>query len=251
MVDFRRIQSTNQIDVWVLPLPTDLTELDMSWANPAEILGRSDLIRYHRFKVITKKREMIISRLFLRWLLNKYVPDYLYEIQIKPDEFGKPFLYRAQEKLPLYFTLSHTLGMMIYVFSLSEMIGADVEYLNQSFSFEVEGIFSPEEVSWCKSGGKLSEKKYLTVWTLKEAFLKAVGQGFLTPFPPDSFWFSFDDNSIKINFKRTCERDYCGLWHFRSSVLRSEYILSHAVKSKSVPLLNCCNVSLKELGIPE
>lgn len=105
--------------------------------------------------------------------------------------FGKPYLDRPAT-LPAtprwQFNLSHTAGCVVVALCRDVEVGVDVESPRPQLELSAiaERFFSPEEVACWHAGppGRQVELFY-RLWTRKEAFMKAVGQGFGLPL--DSF----------------------------------------------------------------
>ncbi len=91
---------------------------------------------------------------------------------------GKPFLPDAPR---LHFNLSHTPGIAMAVVA-SVPVGCDVERSNRPVSPAlVQRVFSPSERSRLLALPEQDRPhESIRVWTLKEAYLKALGTGFQT-----------------------------------------------------------------------
>ena len=91
---------------------------------------------------------------------------------------GKPFLPDAPE---IHFSLSHTRGLAMAVVA-SVPVGCDVERTDRSFQPAlVRRVFSPAERTRFSALPEPDRPgEFFRVWTLKEAYLKALGTGFQT-----------------------------------------------------------------------
>jgi 4'-phosphopantetheinyl transferase len=94
-------------------------------------------------------------------------------VEIRKNRFGRPFLTNS----PLFFSLSHTNSSYLLGFSSTRKIGVDIEKLIGEADLDelIEYAFSEEEADFCKNGSL--HDRFLEIWTLKEAFLKATGAG--------------------------------------------------------------------------
>ncbi len=121
---------------------------------------------------ISKKKNSAARNLSLaaRCLLE----DGLYEHygiknpQIKRTENGKPYL--ADNKV--YFNISHTRDAVAVVFSMHP-VGVDIEYTREYNEGVCRKMFSLSEQEFVNG----DDVKFTKLWTLKEAMVKAVGQG--------------------------------------------------------------------------
>lgn len=92
------------------------------------------------------------------------------KIIIKKENNGKPYL----EKNPLFFSVSHTGIYFIVAICKGAPIGVDIEEIRDIKDIDsVKSIvLSAEEQKSCES-----LKDFYRFWTLKEAYLKALGVG--------------------------------------------------------------------------
>ena len=93
-------------------------------------------------------------------------------------EHGKPFLPDAPR---LHFNLSHTPGIAMAVVA-SVPVGCDIERSSRPIPPAlVQRVFSPSERSRLLALPESDRpRESIRVWTLKEAYLKALGTGFQT-----------------------------------------------------------------------
>ena len=124
-----------------------------------------------------RQREKIMGRALiaaaLSWLLN--LPAPYFEVTLKPS--GKPVL--AQGMPPLFFNLSHAKDVIVLAVSRDFDLGVDVEDGNRRVDLAIaDRFFSPREQAQLKALPRdIQSKKFLELWTLKEAYAKAVGEG--------------------------------------------------------------------------
>ena len=101
------------------------------------------------------------------------------EIDIKYEKSGKPVL--ENNPVPVFFSTSYTKGAWILGLSRGFALGIDIEYIkNDSRLLTIaERFFYPEEWGFIRSLPEEEQMKaFFQVWTLKEAYLKAIGTGF-------------------------------------------------------------------------
>jgi 4'-phosphopantetheinyl transferase len=113
---------------------------------------------------------------------------------------GKPGIDPTLAHPGLQFNLSHTRGFVGCAVSFGDMIGIDVEALSRKIAdLDVaERFFSPAEVAILR--GTVQDQQsdtFLRFWTLKEAFIKATGEGLSRAL--ESFSFVFDPISIRFD----------------------------------------------------
>ena len=110
-----------------------------------------------------------------RYLLSMGLKDFgfpqhhLKEISYNP--FGRPELASVK----LNFSISHSETLVLCAVSASHHIGLDVEFIKDFNFVELIDRFHQEEIKAIQAGGTYA---FYTVWTRKEALLKATGTGF-------------------------------------------------------------------------
>jgi len=100
-------------------------------------------------------------------------------VKIKRAQNGKPELLQDPVATPIHFNLSHTEGMVMIALARGIEVGVDVERLDRKFAPEiVEYLCSAEEAQEISHLSPQHQSlAYLELWTLKEALVKASGQG--------------------------------------------------------------------------
>src|SRR5262249_29430174 len=102
------------------------------------------------------------------------------EIRFQYGPNGKPALADLANFGPLYFNLAHTHAQGVVAISREAEIGVDVEAIRPipNLSELASLIFSKEErAQWGELEPSRRLRFFFHCWTLKEAFLKALGMG--------------------------------------------------------------------------
>jgi len=92
---------------------------------------------------------------------------------------GKPYLSSGKSikiQMPA-FNLSHSNNLICFVISARKSLGVDIEYLDNKIDYKViaKRCFSKKELEYISSKKKLAYCRFLEIWTLKEACIKAKG----------------------------------------------------------------------------
>lgn len=151
-------------------------------ADLMRILSDDELARTERFRFERDKKQFIAARGFLRIILGKYLETDPGEPRFEYSKYGKPSIAGTQNEIK--FNLSHSDGLALYAVTREREIGVDLERIKTDFI--EEGIISQcltlQEIAHFET---LSETErvsfFFDCWTLKEAYLKASGDGFLIP----------------------------------------------------------------------
>ena len=148
-----------------------------------ELLSADEVQRAGRFVAEADRSVFIASHALLRLSLSRLA-------DVAPDRWtfetgphGKPEIAGAEGSLGLRISLSHTRGCAACAVSNGGPVGVDVERSNRKPPLRIsETCFAPAErealaaLPEADRGGRFFEH-----WTLKEAFLKAVGLGLTYP----------------------------------------------------------------------
>lgn len=120
------------------------------------------------------------SYLASRWLLRTTLAPYT---GIAPDQLvfartdkGKPYI----EHSDIHFSLSHSGHWVVLAVSSTAPLGVDVEVVRRARNLQhiAQSYFHPAEVEQLTRIGTKDQKAYFyRLWTLKEAFFKAIGTG--------------------------------------------------------------------------
>lgn len=157
--------------------------------------------------------------------------------EVKAPEGAKPFLEGAPG---ISFNISHTRGLAVCAVS-SRTVGVDVEYVRpfrenlmrrvcspKERRYVTEGVWSGEtgtkvtgtKITETKTAGPVHKpdescRRFFCLWTLKESFVKATGQGLR--FPLGDITFSMEGGVITGSIPG---------WHFYQSMVYGSYIIS-------------------------
>jgi 4'-phosphopantetheinyl transferase len=137
------------------------------------ILSKDELDFANRIRAIQQKRSWISCHVTLRLILAEFLRLRPVEINFNKNRFGRLSLANSN----LFFNLSHTDSSFLLGFSMDGKIGVDLEKLSgdEDLTSLMEYAFSTEETGFCMKEN--SAVRFLEIWTLKEAFLKAAGIG--------------------------------------------------------------------------
>ncbi|MDF2694777.1 MAG: 4-phosphopantetheinyl transferase superfamily protein [Labilithrix sp.] len=163
------------IEVWVS------SSLDASPARRSsyiEWLSLEERQTHERFVSEALRDEHLITRALCRWVLSQYRPDVTpAEWRFERSEHGRPYVV-GPLALPS-FNLSHAEGFVVCAVSAFP-VGVDVEpsSLGRNLLETAERVFSPSENATLAALDPASRaRRAVELWTVKEAYLKARGQG--------------------------------------------------------------------------
>jgi 4'-phosphopantetheinyl transferase len=152
-------------------------------------LSQDEHAQAGRFVFDTDRRNYVFAHALLRRTLSSLMHDTLpRDWVLKPDRLGKPQLTPARNGLT--FNLTHTMGVVACAVARHADVGVDVERVGRCTDVEsvASSFFSPIEVQMlARKTGVDRQVMFTEIWTLKEAYLKALGVGLSHPL--DTFGF--------------------------------------------------------------
>ncbi|MDE0310423.1 MAG: 4'-phosphopantetheinyl transferase superfamily protein [Acidiferrobacterales bacterium] len=144
-------------------------------------LDKSERERWHRYKFSRPQREFALCRAALRMNLCHRLDCDNRLLSFDNFEYGKPFALIDGVAVQTSFNLSHSGMHGLIAFASEGRVGVDVEERIDSNDFDGIGkiVFGEQEQTELSSR-QVREKPHFfyTLWTLKEALIKALGTGF-------------------------------------------------------------------------
>ncbi|HWO89921.1 MAG TPA: 4'-phosphopantetheinyl transferase superfamily protein [Gemmatimonadales bacterium] len=136
--------------------------------------------RAARFRSPDDRRRFIVGRGMLRLILSRYLAVPPEDLRFRYGEHGKPELDGQGSSNDIRFNLAHSNGVAVYAVTRGQEVGVDVERVRSWGDLEAvaERFFTPSE--WFALRGLPPRERdlaFFSCWTLKEAVLKAVGNG--------------------------------------------------------------------------
>ncbi|MBO0345310.1 4'-phosphopantetheinyl transferase superfamily protein [Roseibium sp. CAU 1637] len=231
--------SPQEVRVWLAPLPSPLAD-DASataWQRLEDLLSEDELERSSRFQQDGARFSYIAAHALGRLMLSRATGEDPRFFRFEIGERGKPEVICAPGAARLRLNLSHTNGLVAAGLSMRRDIGVDVERLDRSPSMELvaKRVFSDAECA-----AIFAEKErdrlpvFLQFWTLKEAYVKAIGKGLAQPLKRISFQLGSEDKSPQVYFDGAIDPD-CS-WQFAQLRLTDNHILGVAVSRGEEPI---------------
>ena len=170
------ILDNNQIHVWRANLDVPDAEI----VRLASLLSPDEVARGNKFRFPQLKARFTAARGILRQLLANYLSISPCEIQFDYGDRGKPRLSSSQHPSTLQFNISHSQEYALCGFTYDDPIGVDLEYIREMpDALKIaQRFFSVREYELIRTTEKEAQPElFFTLWTAKEAYLKAVGTG--------------------------------------------------------------------------
>ena len=159
------------------------------------ILSEEELRKADYFKFKEARNQYITSQGLLRIILANYLGITPEKVKIERQPKGKP--YSLNDK-SLFFNISNSVGMCVLAFSRESEVGIDIERkrLLEDIQDLINKNFTTSEIRFITRNSEETLERFFRFWTIKEAYLKAIGEGMrLTP---DNLEFVIDRNNVKL-----------------------------------------------------
>ena len=188
----------NTTDLYLIKLNSSSIEAAHQFK---EYLSPDELERKERFATLRLRECFILTRGWLRQTLARYVNLAPGQLEFIYTEQGKPFL---KNHPGFQFNLAHSGDYAALAVTENEPVGIDIEKESrmQNCLAIAERFFTPTEHQALKNS-KEPELLFCHIWTQKEAFLKATGEGI--GFGLDQFEVSTDLSSVEVLHIRNAE----------------------------------------------
>ncbi len=145
-----------------------------------EVLSAEEHERALRFHFDQHRNRFIRTHGILRLIFSKYTGIDAGKLTFGAGSQGKPFLESAHNR-DIRFNLSHSGDLMILGIAISRELGVDVEVINEKVEWQqiAASYFNAYEMEKISrlTGRSEQLRAFYRVWTMKEAYLKALGDG--------------------------------------------------------------------------
>jgi 4'-phosphopantetheinyl transferase len=208
------------------------------------MLSDDERARWRSLQFDSHRREYLATRTLVRTALSHYYPLAPEAWRFRLNAYGKP---HVDPDCGLRFNLSNSLDMVVCLIARGSEVGVDLESYARAKDIAdlAEEVLSSLELGQLKALPD-SERpdRALSLWTLKEAFIKASGTGLSTPLKKLSFLFDGADG-IRLELDpRLCDEPgrhwrFCLLDHagHRVALVAEQPVISELQLWELQPLL--------------
>lgn len=205
-------ENPDALQLWCA-FPDDL--LDSAAADAcAALLSEEESVRWQRFRLERSRREYLATHALARMALSHSRPVAPRDWRFVTNAYGKP---APAPECGLRFNLSNSIGLAVcLVLDARVEVGVDVEARSRAAEIaEVEyKVFSAAELAQVDALIETERPdRYLSLWTLKEAYIKARGMGMALPLREISFLFD-SAGDVRLEAADGVDEDV-SRWRFR------------------------------------
>lgn len=214
----------------------NLNQLPQVVNQLSHLLSHDEIDRADRFLFPQDRRRFIVRRAALRQIIADEIAAPAEHLRFAADpEFGRPFLAQPGGS-GLAFSSSHSQDLALIGVGASGRFGVDIERVRpiNDFTDVALRFFASDEaaaIGNADDGGALD--RFYRTWVLKEAFVKALGQGLSHPL--DSFSVAIDDAPPRLLSAAIADVE---AWHFRLFEPAPGWIAAIAVEHDPIAALD-------------
>lgn len=148
------------------------------------LLSNDERERHGRFRFERDRDLYVLAHGMLRRVLATHAGVTPAELVFRIEEHGRPELAAPEAALSLRFNLTHTDGLVACAVAEGRAVGVDAEWVTRQANIRSLSarVFSDvERRAIAERSGQSAADRFFEHWTLKEAYVKAVGKGLSLP----------------------------------------------------------------------
>lgn len=193
-------------------------------------LGSSELKKYQAFHFQKDKNLYLLAHVMVRLVLSHYLNCSPQSLEFVVNAYGKPTLKKPLSEIS--FNLSHSKNAVALAVCNNDKLdlGIDIECQErngQILSMATHFFSKSEAALLLEKPEEMQTETFFKLWTLKEAYIKAIGKGLSIDL--ESFSFSSLKQGIKISHYKSEEQ--LKRWDFYTSDVFDNYQLSIAARN--------------------
>ncbi len=143
-----------------------------------KLLSEEEQVRARSFAFEEDRRRYLHAHGFLRILLGRYLDRPPGSVRLTTGRNGKPCL--PLDHKALRFNLSHARSLVLCSMARRHEVGVDIEWRDREFSWRDVASYAcseREQMALSSLAGPAQVDTFFSWWTLKEAYVKALGAG--------------------------------------------------------------------------
>jgi len=187
---------SNILTVWAMELETVAAYAVASWCSA---LGPQEINRAASLHRDADWQTYIAAHTLARGALSAVCGTPVNSFQLGTGDRGRPEIICPEGLDGLQFSLTHTHGLVACAVAVGFACGLDAESRDRKKlrSDIAEATLAPSEIGLLRAApAERRHETFLQLWTLREAYTKATGQG--VSFPRETFSFVLDPADIRF-----------------------------------------------------
>lgn len=216
-----------ELHLWLVDLEAVDPGLQSAYRD---LMSDAERERNQRYRFETGRFADCVTRALVRTTLSRYAEVAPEDWRFDKGEHGKPEISNPARS-PLRFNVSHTRRFIVCAVTSGVDIGVDIENTqrNNDVLNIADRYFSHSEVSdLFDLPERRQHDRFFDYWTLKEAYMKARGEGISLGL--GNFSFTLQANAITIGFSAQLDDDP-EQWQFALLNPTADSRLAYALRS--------------------
>ena len=200
------------------------------WRSLAALLDAQERARAARFAFAADREAYVAAHALTRRALACFASASPMALRFAADDYGKPSLVDPPSARQLQFSLSHTRGLVGVGIAMARDVGVDVERIAEDrIGIELaERILPAAEVAYLRRQPEAARAgATMVVWTLKEAYVKAIGKGL--SYPLDAFVVLPDAPELRDDARSA---DDASTWLLHSQRIEPQFVMGLAARRR-------------------
>jgi len=213
-----------------------------------ELLADDERERYRRFVFDADRLRYLVAHALVRTTLSRYADVPPQAWTFSQNEYGRPEIDGPAHAPRCRFSLTHTHGLTAIAITATAAIGVDAEWIvTREYNLDIaQRFFAPSEAVALKALAPAEQRGvFYDYWTLKEAYLKAIGVGMSIPL--QSFAFTLSDPP-RVRFDDP-ELGDPAAWQFARLSLSGEHACALAMRLDRAPRVVVHDVRVSTVSI--
>ncbi len=218
----------HDLELWYTPLAS--ARRSDTLAACRGVLSDSEKKEADRFVFEKNREQFAVARALLRMALSHYNGTDPQAWRFQRNEFGKPAVV-GSPTTELSFNVSHTDEVVVCAVSPQPRVGVDVERIDRSADYLTiaRRFFAAAEIDYLEAAPRARRAEtFFQIWTLKESYIKARGQGLSIPL--DAFAFCFSREAAPTLELADGSSDDASRWQFAQLRLSESFQIAAAVE---------------------
>ncbi len=214
------------VDVWRVELDQPASGVE----RLARPLSADEQRRAAGFRSDALRRRFVVAHGALRTILGRYLEVDPAALLFRVGRRGKPSLLLPGNSRPLHFNLSHAHALALVAVARDRELGVDVERCRPLPDADAiaERFFSPFELRALRAlPPERRLEGFYRVWTCKEAYIKARGDGLALPL--DQFDVTFEADGAAALARTGDDPNEAARWSLRTLEVAPGYAAALAV----------------------
>lgn len=183
------------LHIWQIPLDVAAEHLP----TLQQLLDDTERERAGRFHFDRDRRRFIVCRSAQRRILSHYCAGAAADLRFQYTSRGKPSLAGQSSSPSILFNISNSKDLALCAVAMRGDLGVDLEKIREMRDLRqlAAHFFAATEISELDElTGQRQLQAFFTIWTRKEAILKAVGTGLAFPLDQVVVTGNPDDNRL-------------------------------------------------------